>query len=214
MPTTKKQLTVRPEFNDFLQEVDEYTAQLPLTLREEMRQALYSEYERDYEKVEECCRDMLENHPDNTDVLALLGRTQLSQEKFKEAEETLEKLLEIEPERDFERIEHGIAFHALGNYHEAIKELLKADPKAAYHPFYNSTLGDCYVQTGNRRKARDAYRAEVTRWEETREMASPENLDGCFCQLIYLDAALSLMELTVDLTGAHSLPRLLSASRS
>ena len=199
MPTTKKQLTVRPEFNDFLQEVDEYTAQLPLTLREEMRQALYSEYERDYEKVEECCRDMLENHPDNTDVLALLGRTQLSQEKFKEAEETLEKLLEIEPERDFERIEHGIAFHALGNYHEAIKELLKADPKAAYHPFYNSTLGDCYVQTGNRRKARDAYRAEVTRWEETREMASPENLDGCFCQLIYLDAALSLMELTVDL---------------
>ena len=48
MPTTKKQLTVKPEFNDFLQAVDEYTAQLPLVIRMSFRQALHSEYEGDY----------------------------------------------------------------------------------------------------------------------------------------------------------------------
>ena len=53
MPTTKKQLTVKPEFNDFLQAVDEYTAQLPLVIRMSFRQALHSEYEGDHEKVEE-----------------------------------------------------------------------------------------------------------------------------------------------------------------
>ena len=89
MPTTKKQLTVKPEFNDFLQAVDEYTAQLPLVIRMSFRQALHSEYEGDYEKVEELCRGMLASHPENTEVLALLGRAQLSQQKYKEAEETL-----------------------------------------------------------------------------------------------------------------------------
>ena len=70
MPTTKKQLTVKPEFNDFLQAVDEYTAQLPLVIRMSFRQALHSEYEGDYEKVEELCRGMLASHPENTEVLA------------------------------------------------------------------------------------------------------------------------------------------------
>ena len=97
MPTTKKQLTVKPEFNDFLQAVDEYTAQLPLVIRMSFRQALHSEYEGDYGKVEELCRGMLASHPENTEVLALLGRAQLSQQKYKEAEETLRDVLEKEP---------------------------------------------------------------------------------------------------------------------
>ena len=199
MPTTKKQLTVKPEFNDFLQAVDEYTAQLPLVIRMSFRQALHSEYEGDYGKVEELCRGMLASHPENTEVLALLGRAQLSQQKYKEAEETLREVLEKEPERNFERIEHGIAFHALNKHHEALRELLKADPDKDYHPFYYSTLGDCYENTGNRMGARNAFRKEIAMWEETGEMASSENLDGCFCNMIYLDGSLSLTELSADL---------------
>ena len=89
MATTKKQLTVKPEFNDFLQAVDEYTAQLPLVIRMPFRQALHCEYEGAYEKMEELCRGILAGHPENTEALALLGRAQLSQQKYKEAEETL-----------------------------------------------------------------------------------------------------------------------------
>ena len=60
MPTTteKKQLTVKPEFNHFSQDVDEYTAQLPIMIRESIRQALYSEYEGNYERVEEICSSL------------------------------------------------------------------------------------------------------------------------------------------------------------
>ena len=199
MPTTKKQLTVKPAFNDFLQAVDEYTAQLPIVIRQPIRQALYSEYEGKYDKVEERCRGILDIHPDNTEALALLGRAQLSQQKYEEAEETFRKILEKEPERNYERIEHGISLHALGRYHDSLRELQKADPKADYHPFYNSVLADCYENTGNRRKARDAFRAEIAHWEETGEILSPENLDGCFCNLIYLDAALYLPDLSADL---------------
>ena len=199
MSTTKKQLIVKPEFNDFLQAVDEYTEQIPAVIRQTFRQALHNEYEGNFEKMEEHCRDMMISHPDNVEVLALLARAQLAQRKYKESEETLREVLEKDPALNFERIEHGIAFHALGKYHEALGELLKADPNEDYHPFYYSTLGNCYENTGNRRKARNAYRMEITRWEETGEMASPENLDGCFCNLIYLDAVLSLPELSADL---------------
>lgn len=201
MPTTteKKQLTVKPDFNDFSQDVDEYTAQLPILIRESIRQALYSEYEGNYERVEEICSGLLERNPGSSEALALLGRAQLSRRKYKEAENTLRQLLEKEPDRNFERIEHGITFHALGRYHDAIRELIKADPEEDYHPFYNSTLGDCYENTGNRQKAREAFRAEAARWEETGEIVSPENLDRCFNRLIYLDGALSLMELSSDL---------------
>ena len=44
MSTTKKQLIVKPEFNDFLQAVDEYTEQIPAVIRQTFRQALHSEY--------------------------------------------------------------------------------------------------------------------------------------------------------------------------
>ena len=59
MTTKKKQLTVKPEYDEFLQAVDEYTTQIPLVIRQQFRQALHSEYEGDYQKVEEICRDML-----------------------------------------------------------------------------------------------------------------------------------------------------------
>ena len=203
MPTTteKKQLTVKPEFNHFSQDVDEYTAQLPIMIRESIRQALYSEYEGNYERVEEICSSLLEKNPGSPEALAILGRVQLSQRKYPEAEKTFRELLEKEPDRNLERMEYGIVFHALGRYREAIRELLKADPEQDYHPFYNSTLGDCYENTGNRQKAREAFHAETARWEETGEMLSPENLDGCFCKLIYLDGVLSQIELSSDLAS-------------
>ncbi|MDO5133931.1 MAG: tetratricopeptide repeat protein [Eubacteriales bacterium] len=199
MPTEKKQLTVKPEFSEFSQAVDEYTARLPIAIREQFRQALFSEYEEKYDKVEELCNEIITEHPDNTETLALLGRAQLSQQKNEEAEKTFRDLLEKEPDRHYERIEHGLSLHALGKYHEALRELQKADPDKAYHPFYYSILGNCYEKTGNRQKARDAYRAEITLWEQTGETASPDILDGCFCNLIYLDAALYRKELLDDL---------------
>ena len=204
MPTTKKQLSVKPDFNVFLEEVDEYSSKLPIVIRESIRQALYSEYEGNYERVEEICGSLLEKNPGNGEALGILGRAQLSQRKYKEAEGTLRELLEKEPDRNFERIEHGISYHALGKYHEALRELQKADPEEDYHPFYYSTLGDCYENTGNRRKAREAFHAETARWEETTEMASPENLDGCFSRMIYLDAELSLPALSSDLDAYRS----------
>ncbi|MCR5810805.1 MAG: tetratricopeptide repeat protein, partial [Lachnospiraceae bacterium] len=199
MTTMKKQLTVKPDYNEFLQAVDEYTAEIPIVIRQPFRQALHSEYEGDYEKVEERCRVILAVHPHNTEALALLGRAQLSQQKYQEAEETLREVLTKEPDRNFERIEHGIAFHALGKYHEAIGELQKADPEKDYHPFYYSTLGNCYQNTGNRKKAKDAFRVQIALWEKDREILSAENLDACFCNVIYLDGALSLTELSADL---------------
>ena len=66
MSTSKKQLIVKPEFNDFLQAVDEYTEQIPAVIRQTFRQALHSEYEGNFEKMEEHCRDMMISHPERT----------------------------------------------------------------------------------------------------------------------------------------------------
>ena len=116
MPTTSKQLTVRPESDVFLRQVDEYAGQLPAEIREPMRQALQKEFEGDYEKVEEICLGILEKDPENMEALPLLGRTQLAERKYEEALESFRKVLEKEPGRNFERIAYGITLHALLRY--------------------------------------------------------------------------------------------------
>ena len=52
---------------------------------------------------------------------------------------------------------------------------------------------------GQLRKARDTFRKEVTRWEETRQVVSLEIIDGCFVRVLYLDAVLAAMETDVDI---------------
>lgn len=121
MPEKKNHIIIKPEFNEFVQAVDEYTAQLPLVIRESIRQVLYCEYEEKYEEMEKLCNDILEKYPGNTEALSLLGRAQLSQRKYQEAEQIFREILDKEPERNYERIEHGITFHALGKYHEALQ---------------------------------------------------------------------------------------------
>ena len=46
---TRGRITIRSNIQDYMDQIDQYTAQLPLTIREQMRQALYLEYEGDYE---------------------------------------------------------------------------------------------------------------------------------------------------------------------
>ena len=193
-------ITVRPQVSRFAEDVDEYAAGLPLTIRETMREALYREYEGNYEQEEALCREMLEKLPDHQDVLSLLGRCLLSQRKYNEAQEIYEHMLETGKADEVDRISLGIVYHAKEDYRKAVEQLEAVGTPSEYHPFFYSTLGDSYQKIGKEHKARDTFRAEVTRYEETREIQSPENLDGCFCCLIYLDARLTMLtELKVDM---------------
>ena len=191
-------ITVRSDLQNYMEQIDQYTAQLPLTIREQMRQALYREYESDYEAQEKLCREMLQAAPGNADVLAMLGRCLLSQGKAEEAQQYLEQAVEADDSDQNTVISLGQAYHAQQKYKQAAEVLAKVDPPAEYHPFFYTVYGDCLENLGQREKAREIYRKEVTRWEETRQIPSVEILDGCFVRLIYLDAVLGAMELTVD----------------
>ena len=195
-------ITVRSDLHDFMEQIDSYTAQLPLPIREQMRQALYREYESDYTAQESLCREMLETMPGNADVLSMLGRCLLSQGRFEEAQKYLEEAMEADPDDLNTVISLGQAYHAQKEYKRAAALLEKIDPPADYHPFYYTVYGDCLENLGQKERARAVYRKEVTRWEETRQISSVDILDGCFVRVIYLDAILNAMELTVD-TGVY-----------
>lgn len=195
-------ITVKSDISDLSQQVDEYVAELPVIIREQMRQALYKEYESDYEAEERLCRQMLETVPDNADVLALLGRSLLSQRRMDEAQKALEKALEIDPDQDMVRVDLGIVYHAQAYYDKAVKEFEKIDPPSEYHPFFNSTYGESLENLNRREKAREVFNREIRRYEDTGEIPSEELLDGCFSHLIFLDAVLGRMELNVD-TGIY-----------
>ena len=192
-------VTVRSDIQDYMEQIDRYAAQLPLSIREQMRQALYSEYEGSYERQEQLCREMLETAPGNEEVLSLLGRCLLSQGRAQEAQTYLEQSIEAGSEDPNTVISLGQALHAQGQYKRAVQELIKVDPVKNEHPFYYSVLGDSLEKLGQREKAREMYKKEVTRWEETRQVRSREILDGCFVRLIYLDAILNDPMLTVDM---------------
>ena len=192
-------VTVRSDLHKYMEEIDQYTAQLPLTIRELMRQALYREYESDYEAEEKLCREMLEIVPGNADVMGMLGRCLLSQGKASEGQQYLEQAAAIDPEEQNIAISLGQSYHAQKQYKQAVRCFEKIDPPQEYHPFFYSVYGDSLEQIGQREKAREVFRKEVTRWEETNEIVSPEILDGCFVRLIYLDAILGEFGLTVDL---------------
>ena len=123
-------VTVRSDLHDYMEQIDQYTAQLPLAIREQMRQALYREYDGDYAAQESLCREMLEVMPGNADVLSMLGRCLLSQGRFEEAGEYLEKALEADPEDQNTVISLGQACHALKDYKRAVELLGSIFPPA------------------------------------------------------------------------------------
>lgn len=192
-------ITVRNNLGDLTVQIDEYVSELPVTIREQMRQALYREYESDYKAVEALCRQMLEAAPNNADVLSLLGRSLLSQRRMEEAREALQQALEIDPDQDMTRVDLGVVYHALMEYDKAVREFEKVDPPSEYHPFFNSTYGESLENINRREKAREVFGREIRRYEDTGEIPSEELLDGCFSHVIYLDAVLSRMELQVDM---------------
>ena len=195
----KRRITVRSDLHSFMEQIDQYTAQLPLTIREQMRQALYREYDSDYEGQEKICREMLEAAPGNADVLSMLGRSILAQGRAGEAQEYLEQAVEKEPGDEYAVISLGQAYQAQKEYREAVRVFEKIDPLSEYHPFYYTAYGDCLENLGQLQRARDTYRKEVTRWEEKREVVSLDVLDGCFVRVLYLDAVLAAMETAVDI---------------
>ena len=192
-------ITVRSDLHDFMEQIDQYTAQLPIVIREQMRQALYREYESDYAGQESLCREMLEALPGNADVLSMLGRCLLSQGRYAEAQGYLEKAVEADPGDQNTVISLGQAYHAQKEYRKAADLLGRIFPPEDYHPFYHTVYGDCLENLGQKEKARDIYRREITLWEESRTIHSVEILDGCFVRVLYLDAVLGAVELTVDL---------------
>ena len=192
-------ITVRSDLGNYMEQIDQYTAQLPLVIREQMRQALYREYESDYEAQEFLCREMLEILPESEDVLSMLGRCLLSQGRFEEAQEYLEKAVKADPSDQNAVISLGQAYHALGEYKKAAQQLETIFPPSDYHPFYYTVYGDCLENLGQKEKARDIYSREVTLYEESRKINSVEILDGCFVRMLYLDAILGSVKLTVDL---------------
>ena len=130
-----------------MEQIDQYTAQLPLTIREQMRQALYREYDSDYEGQEKICREMLEAAPGNADVLSMLGRSILAQGRAGEAQEYLEQAVEKEPGDEYAVISLGQAYQAQKEYREAVRVFEKIDPLSEYHPLklYPLRLGDLRV---------------------------------------------------------------------
>ena len=171
-------ITVRSDLHDFMEQIDQYTAQLPIVIREQMRQALYREYESDYAGQESLCREMLEALPGNADVLSMLGRCLLSQGRYAEAQGYLEKAVEADPGDQNTVISLGQAYHAQKEYRKAADLLGRIFPPEDYHPFYHTVYGDCLENLGQKEKARDIYRREITLWEESRTIHSVEILDG------------------------------------
>ena len=192
-------ITVRSDLHDYMEQIDQYTAQLPLVIREQMRQALYREYESDYEAQESLCREMLEKLPGNSDVLSMLGRCLLSQGRFPEAQQYLEEALDAGDSDQNTVISLAQAYHAQQQYKKAAALLEKIDPPESYHPFFYTVYGDCVENLGQKERAREIFRKEITRWEETREVSSVDILDGCFVRVLYLGALTAAVGLTVDI---------------
>ena len=113
-------ITVRSDLHAFMEEIDQYTAQLPLVIREQMRQALYREYESDYEAQEKLCREMLEVMPDNADVLSMLGRCLLAQGRAGEAQPYLEQAHKTDPDNLYTAVSLGQAYQTQKEYKKAL----------------------------------------------------------------------------------------------
>jgi tetratricopeptide (TPR) repeat protein len=192
-------ITVRSDLGNYMEEIDQYTAQLPLTIREQMRQALYREYESDYAAQESLCREMLEAAPGNADVLEMLGRCLIAQGRPAEAVPYLTEAHSANPDEQNTAISLGQAYQMLQEYKKAVQVFAEVDPPTEHHPFFYSAYGECLENLGQREKARETFRKEVTHWEETRQIISADILDGCFVRTLYLDALLGAVELTVDL---------------
>jgi predicted Zn-dependent protease len=143
-------ITVRSDLGNYMEEIDQYTAQLPLTIREQMRQALYREYESDYAAQESLCREMLEAAPGNADVLEMLGRCLIAQGRPAEAVPYLTEAHSANPDEQNTAISLGQAYQMLQEYKKAVQVFAEVDPPTEHHPFFYSAYGECLENLGQR----------------------------------------------------------------
>jgi YaiO family outer membrane protein len=118
---------------------------------------------KDFQSAEVLLKELLQNYPDNSELLSILGRVLYWGKKYEESIAIYEKLLQIKPteenRKEFERVQLAIEFQQIdrllqtGNYTEAerkLEQLFEAQ-RGTYEAGYR--LGMLYIQQHEYKKA-------------------------------------------------------------
>lgn len=186
----KKILTTKEDSQDMQEKIERASAQYPVFMQDTVREAFQAADEEDFEEAEDLCRKLLE-YQEAEDIRMLLGVCYFRQEKMERAEQVFQELVRGYPDTEQYRIYLGIAYHARGDFYEAVKELERLDPLSTYHPFFYTSYGDSLQQIGRMKQSREAFRREVDFFEKTGIIPSDIMLDGAFQNLLHLDVVLA-----------------------
>lgn len=192
--TKDGQITVTRDLQEMMDETDAYVGELPLQVRESVRQVLYLEQQQDFAGQERLCRELLRDHPQMADVQVMLGRSLYNQGKFGQAQQVFSAELRDfpqDPNSEQAAIFLGLILHEQGNYREAVRSFERCFPPKIYIAPCFAVFGDCLERLHLSERARVVYGQELERFEKSGVIVSAEILSGVFQRAILLDVQLA-----------------------
>lgn len=182
-------ITIKGNEQDLIEEIEKAGSQYPVFMRDRVKDVFQATEEKQYEKAEGICCELLDYAP-VPEIQMLLGTCYFVQGKMPVARQVFSDLLHDHPEEKEYRIYYGMTEHALGRYEEAVKELGSVYPLSEYYPFYYTSYGDSLQQIGRLKQSCDIFREEAVFFKKTGTIVSAGMLDGAFQNLLYLDIVL------------------------
>ena len=113
---------------------------------------------KEEDKAIQAMREVLEINPDHADALNFIGYTYAEKgENLDEAENLVQRAIEIEPNRGYIMDSLGWIYYKKGKLDEAIQLLERAAELTSDDPTIMEHLGDAYRDKGNTLKAIEYY---------------------------------------------------------
>lgn len=183
----EKIITARSASQEELElEMPEYLRQFPLPLQKQAEEALWAFQSEDFQRAAQLCDELL-LQTDVPDIRVMRGQCYFFEQDRERALEIFENLAAEYPENEHYRILNGMAYHASGDYQQAVATLGKLYPPEKYYPFYYTSYGDSLMRLGKWEQAKEVFDQEVKHFELTGEIPSASMIDGAFQNIFRLD---------------------------
>jgi tetratricopeptide (TPR) repeat protein len=129
------------------------------------------EKQKDFDRAESICREILRANPNNATALNYIGYMLADRGvRLDEALKYVQEALVIEPNNGAYLDSLGWAFFKMNDMTNAEKNLLKADTLTKNDPVINEHLGDLYSKLGNLQKAQEFYSRSIKIGTEQEEV--------------------------------------------
>ena len=152
----------------------------------------------DFNEAVDTMENLVEKYPNEDELRLILAKEYFLATEFGLAEKIYKELIKRNPNNLELHAELGKTFTARNDHRKAIAEYAKAEKIEEFLPYYFGMYAKSLDENGSEKRAREFYHKEIEHYITTGDMYDEIFIDGCFQQIIEIDARIGSAELKAD----------------